>query len=118
MIELAPDGELTAVRFNNRSTGPITDEPFDAMAGTNYDSDGTCGAGFTLATPAQLNLGPLTFNGVGATLSHALLPGSIALDQAPDCTDFFENLVAADQVGVLRPQGSACDVGAFEAIQD
>lgn len=32
MIELAPDGELIGVRFNNRSTAAITDVPFDAMA--------------------------------------------------------------------------------------
>ncbi len=32
MIELAPDGELVAVRFNNRSTAAITDVPFAAMA--------------------------------------------------------------------------------------
>lgn len=32
MIELAPDGELVAVRFNNRSTAAITDVPFEAMA--------------------------------------------------------------------------------------
>lgn len=31
MIELAPDGELTAVRFNNRSAAAITDVPFDDM---------------------------------------------------------------------------------------
>ena len=31
MIELAPDGELIAVRFNNRSAAAITDVPFDAM---------------------------------------------------------------------------------------
>jgi len=34
MIELAPDGELIAVRFNNRSTAPITDVPYQAM--TSY----------------------------------------------------------------------------------
>lgn len=33
MIELSPDGELTAIRFNNRSTAAITDVPFDDMAG-------------------------------------------------------------------------------------
>jgi len=33
MIELAPDGEILAIRFNNRSTAAITDVPFDAMAG-------------------------------------------------------------------------------------
>jgi len=32
MIELAPDGELIAVRFNNRSAGAITDVPYEDMA--------------------------------------------------------------------------------------
>lgn len=32
MIELAPDGELIAVRFNNRSAAAITDVPFEDMA--------------------------------------------------------------------------------------
>lgn len=32
MIELAPDGELIAVRFNNRSAAPLTDIPFADMA--------------------------------------------------------------------------------------
>jgi len=32
MIELTPDGELSAIRFNNRSTAPITDVPYDDMA--------------------------------------------------------------------------------------
>ncbi len=31
MIELAPDGELIAVRFNNRSAAVVTDVPFDKM---------------------------------------------------------------------------------------
>ncbi|RKF16791.1 DUF971 domain-containing protein [Roseovarius spongiae] len=31
MIELAPDGELIGVRFNNRSAAAITDVPFDDM---------------------------------------------------------------------------------------
>ena len=29
MIELSPDGELIAIRFNNRSAAPITDVPYD-----------------------------------------------------------------------------------------
>jgi gamma-butyrobetaine dioxygenase len=32
MIELGPDSELLAVRFNNRSLGPLTDIPFDQMS--------------------------------------------------------------------------------------
>ena len=31
MIELAPDGELVGIRFNNRSTAAITDVPYDDM---------------------------------------------------------------------------------------
>jgi len=33
MIELGPDGELVAVRCNNRSAGPLTGVPFDDMPG-------------------------------------------------------------------------------------
>ena len=32
LIEVGPDGELLAVRFNNRSAAPFTDVPYDAMA--------------------------------------------------------------------------------------
>ncbi len=32
MIELAPDGELVGIRFNNRSAAAITDVPFEDMA--------------------------------------------------------------------------------------
>ena len=33
MIELAPDGELIGIRFNNRSTAAISDVPYDDMTG-------------------------------------------------------------------------------------
>jgi len=32
MIELSPDGQLSGVRFNNRSAAPIVDVPFEKMA--------------------------------------------------------------------------------------
>ena len=31
MIELSPDGEIVAIRFNNRSAAPITDVPYEDM---------------------------------------------------------------------------------------
>lgn len=54
-------------------------------------------------------LGPLQDNG-GHTWTHALLPGSPAIDAIPNigCN------VATDQRGVSRPQGTNCDIGAFE----
>jgi gamma-butyrobetaine dioxygenase len=33
ILELAPDGELLAVRFNNRSAAPFVDIPYNVMAG-------------------------------------------------------------------------------------
>ena len=54
-------------------------------------------------------LGPLQNNG-GPTETHALLPGSVAIDWIPDslCA------VDTDQRGEPRPGGTMCDVGAFE----
>jgi hypothetical protein len=57
----------------------------------------------------DLGLDVLADNG-GATETHALLPGSAAIDVGtPDCPP-----PATDQRGVARPQGAACDIGAFE----
>ncbi|MGP3999401.1 choice-of-anchor Q domain-containing protein [Streptomyces sp. 8N706] len=75
--------------------------------GHNIDGDGSChltGAGdLPSRTP---RLGPLADNG-GPTDTNALLPGSPGLDAADRCP-------ATDQRGVARPQGAACDIGAYE----
>ena len=69
-------------------------------------------AGNQLGTDPRL--GPLADNG-GPTLTHALLPGSPAIDAVT-----AGNCPAADQRGVSRPQDGtgdgvrACDIGAFE----
>ena len=85
------------------------------VAGVNFADDNTC-PGFTQVTSAQLNLGSLADNG-GPTQTIALLPGSVAIDAALDCTDYNGSMLATDQRGVARPQGAACDVGAFELEQ-
>lgn len=86
-------------------------------SGVNLDTDGTC-SGFMQVTSAQLDLGPLANYG-GPTQTHALLPGSVAIDGVPagQCTDLNSAPVNADQRGVSRPQGPLCDVGAYEAIR-
>jgi len=88
--------------------------------GTNFDTDGSCGAGFTKVTPAELNLGPLADNG-GPTKTHALQTGSVAIDAASDCTLLDGTTpVTTDQRGVLWPQdgdddsSAVGDVGAYE----
>jgi len=81
-------------------------------SGNNFADDGssTC-SGFASLTPSTL--GPLAGNG-GATQTHALFPGSEAINAASDCQDLNGNTVSTDQRGVLRPQGGACDAGAYE----
>ncbi|MBI4233061.1 MAG: CSLREA domain-containing protein, partial [Chloroflexi bacterium] len=62
-------------------------------------------------------LGPLANNG-GPTFTHALLPGSPAINHVPvaQCKDSLGNALTTDQRGVPRPQGGACDIGAFELL--
>ncbi len=66
-------------------------------------------------TEEELDLGPLADNG-GPTMTHALGPGSVAIDQIPtvDCVDADDKPLTEDQRGKTRPQGPTCDVGAFE----
>ena len=72
-------------------------------------SDETC----DLTTPTLPNtdplLGPLQDNG-GPTFTHALLPGSPAID----AISVAQCAITTDQRGVARPQGAACDMGAYE----
>jgi predicted outer membrane repeat protein len=81
---------------------------------SNYSSliDGSGNLSWPDATCPGLNadplLGPLQDNG-GPTQTHALLPGSPAIDAA-----LLANCPATDQRGVSRPQGPGCDIGAFE----
>jgi hypothetical protein len=93
--------------------------------GYNLDSDGSCG----FVDPTDQSgidplLGPLQDNG-GSTPTHALLPGSPALNAIPTaaCTwdDDADPLtpevpLLTDQRGIDRPQGSGCDIGAFERV--
>ena len=89
--------ELTATSSHN------IESPGDTCG---FDPDGTDQVNIT---KEQLNLGELADNG-GPTMTHALLPGSVAIDVIP--ADMCE--VDEDQRGVERPQGDACDVGAVE----
>jgi CSLREA domain-containing protein len=76
----------------------------------NLNGDGSC-PGFTIT--ADPLLGPLQDNG-GPTWTHALLAGSPALDTADDAVCATPPVNSTDQRGVYRPQGPACDIGAFE----
>jgi CSLREA domain-containing protein len=59
-------------------------------------------------------LAGLAENG-GPTRTHALLGDSPAIDAAGSCASWTPP-VSTDQRGVNRPQGSACDIGAYEVV--
>jgi CSLREA domain-containing protein len=67
--------------------------------------------GHTITGSSPL-LGPLADNG-GPTWTHALLPGSPAIN-AGSCTDIAGDPIATDQRGVGRI--SPCDIGAWEYV--
>ena len=77
------------------------------MSGVNIDTDGTCRFPETYSDAAIL-LDSLSDNG-GPTFTHALMASSPALDAATGACP------AGDQRSAPRPEGSACDVGAYEA---
>jgi hypothetical protein len=73
---------------------------------SNISDDGSCGTvfEFTIADPV---LGPLADNG-GPSMTHALLAGSPAINNATNCS------VTVDQR--YAPRDASCDIGAFEFI--
>ena len=77
--------------------------------GYNLEDGATCGlTGTGDITNTNPLLGPLADNG-GDTQTHALLAGSPAIDAAVCVSG-----LATDQRGIPRPQGSQCDIGAYE----
>jgi hypothetical protein len=89
-------------------------EPFvtHTSQGNNLDSENSCG--FNQPTDlinTEPLLGPLQDNG-GPTFTHALLHGSPAIDAANN-----SGAPATDQRGAPRPQGTTCDIGAYELTQ-
>jgi hypothetical protein len=84
--------------------------------GYNIADDATCG----LSGTGDLNstdpmLGPLSNNG-GPTRTHLPLTGSPALNAVPLSACVLPGIPAtADQRGISRPQGAACDIGAVDS---
>ena len=60
-------------------------------------------------------LGPLQDNG-GPTQTMALLAGSPAINAGDDTVCAAAPVNGVDQRGIARPQGSACDIGAYEFV--
>jgi hypothetical protein len=99
------DGTITAANFNIFG---VSGNP--GVASNPYAVQFAPGA-TDIEPSVALNkiIGPLKLNAPGASKTHALAENSPAIDIIPavDCP-------ATDQRGVARPQGAACDIGAFE----
>jgi hypothetical protein len=102
-------GTLTIKNSIVKSVSPVCEGGGAITSnGFNIATDGTCSlTQITDKANTDPQLGPLGNHG-GATWSALPNPGSPALD-AGACGS-----VAADQRGVGRPQGAACDIGAVE----
>jgi predicted outer membrane repeat protein len=108
---------VNVIIANSSSGGDCVNDgtsTLDPASSHNLIKDGANACG--LANGANGNiigsdpiLGPLADNG-GATQTHALLAGSPAIDAGTN-----SGCPATDQRGVTRPQGSVCDIGAYEA---
>ena len=99
---ITPRNTIVAGAATN-CAGPVS------SGGHNLDSANSCALTGTgdLVDKDPL-LGPLADNG-GPTFTHKVLDGSPAIDTGDPAT-----CPALDQRGVLRPQGEACDIGAYE----
>lgn len=99
-------GTLLSDNTPDNCDGTITDN------GHNLSfplADTSCPATFSSADPKLA--GALANNG-GPTKTLALTPGSSAIDAGPAKPG--SGCPTTDQRGIPRPQGKACDIGAFE----
>jgi hypothetical protein len=64
---------------------------------------------------SDLKIDPKLQQNAGRTLTHALLPGSPLIDKIPLDVCRIKG-ISTDQRGVRRPQGKACDIGAYEYV--
>ncbi len=113
---IASEGSFTVGNsiISGNSGTDVDNVPTDTTAGNfvsnGYNIIGTGTANFNKAGDQRntdARLGPLADNG-GPTQTIALLAGSPALDKG-------STTLTTDQRGILRPQGQADDIGAYEA---
>ncbi len=96
-------------------SGPVTSQGYNLI----QDTTGCVILGDLTGnlTGVLAGLGPLQDNG-GETLTHSLLPGSLAVDAGNPAMPGSggQACEATDQRGTVRPQTRQCDIGAYEAL--
>jgi hypothetical protein len=113
---LSGDVTLVNTLIANNSDAPDCSGNLTPSSTNNLVSDGSCGVN---VITGDFHFGPLADNG-GPTHTHALLPGSSAIDAGDYHYCSVPDVNGLDQRGAPRPQDgdgdgvSACDIGAFE----
>jgi Bacterial Ig domain/Putative pectate lyase-like adhesive domain len=116
-FRLFPNGSLTS--FGSVVAGCFVDPTTTTSNGHNFSYDSSCGFTNTAQGDQQNagdpGLGALADNG-GPTQTRLPQPGSPLIDAIPtaSCQADGASGVTADQRGMTRPQGAACDIGAVD----
>ena len=103
----------TLIDEDNACNGPVLSEGYNILSGFPGDGCKLAQQDTDLQYVASVGLLERFTDNGGPTQTYALDTNSVAIDAIP--ADVCE--LDTDQRGVSRPQGSACDVGAFERKQ-
>jgi hypothetical protein len=99
--------------------GSLTSQGYNLIQNTKdttFAPNQEHGTDLLQVAPSTLRVNPLLKDNNGPTQTHALLPGSVAIDRIP-LSDCRIKDITTDQRGVRRPQGVACDIGAYELVK-
>jgi hypothetical protein len=122
---VAQNVAVTAGPDANNPAGSFTDQGHNliGIAGAGSGNTGFTAASTltgTVGTPLNPQLKALANNGgpvVGAAGDSLTLKTRPELPNSPAVNAGMDNVVAADERGVPRPQGPHADIGAFELVQ-
>jgi transcriptional regulator with XRE-family HTH domain len=99
--------------------GSLTSQGYNLIQNTQdstFAPNQAHGTDLLQVAPSTLRVEPLLKDNNGPTQTHALLPGSVAIDRIPRSFCRIKD-ISTDQRGVRRPQGVACDIGAYELLK-
>ena len=99
--------------------GALTSQGYNLIQNTKdttFAPNQAHGTDLLQVAPSTLRVNPLLKDNKGTTQTHALLPESMAVDRIPLSACRIMD-ISTDQRGVRRPQGVACDIGAYELLE-
>ncbi len=99
--------------------GTLTSQGYNLIQNTQdttFAPNQAHGTDLLQVTPSALRVNPLLKDNNGPTQTHALLLESVAINRIP-LSDCRIKDISTDQRGVRRPQGVACDIGAYELVE-